>query len=409
MNEDGSLGTPHGASQEEETPIAEPNFSSNQEDTEISSTDASAVDDTAISHDSPIEAPIATESDEEPVDIFASPEEQAAEAESASTPGEAPTAITSGSSDSHSITNSPFHNRNRFQANTNTTNSNVPQFFSDSMVASTPISQPRQSKKGLFIGIAIGGIALIGIVLMVIAITKGGGGILGIGGVNLSESKQTFNTYANKLLFDKDSKDTIPARDYNYKYSYLSKVDDNNKINGDYATSLISLYDSYLSALTKQDQEKLNQKLKSYSDENKKALSFLKVYSGYETIESGHIILAYMSGGKTTAQKQIKDYLNYFSDDKSYSKNYKEAKEVEFNNALKIAESAQKHGCLQENKYSQCMDSLYSTDPDDIGIGDLYNEMLESSHQAEKIAENAYSDLSLFCWEISDLLNGEKK
>ena len=55
------------------------------------------------------------------------------------------------------------------------------------------------------------------------------------------------------------------------------------------------------------------------------------------------------------------------------------------------------------------MEKLYATDPDNIGIGDLYNEMLSSGQLAEEVADTAYSDLSLFCWEISDLLNGEKK
>ena len=346
MNEDGSLGIPHGASQEEETPIAEPNFSSNQEDTGISSTGASAVDDTAISHDSPIEAPIDAGSGEEPVDIFASPEEKAAEAESASMPGEAPTAITSGSSNSHSITNNPFHNRNRFQANTNTTNSNIPQFFSDSMVASTPISQPRQSKKGIIIGAAIGCAALICIILLVVSFISGKNPI--VANIDLGSIKTKYNKLANYIISgeEKDNKiDTTFGAKENYYFYDIRKSEEEFK---NITTKTKALEEDLLDAAKS---IKNNQKYASiYTSISKQAdtLYSLEAFYSKKPLSYDDIMADYLSNGKEATLSKIDNYygINQFGALKTYN----EATKNLANEIIEIAELAKKYKCVNNNQ-----------------------------------------------------------
>lgn len=408
MNEDGSLGIPHGASQEEETPIAEPNFSSNQEDTGISSTGASAVDDTAISHDSPIEAPIDAGSGEEPVDIFASPEEKAAEAESASMPGEAPTAITSGSSNSHSITNNPFHNRNRFQANTNTTNSNIPQFFSDSMVTSTPISQPRQSKKGLIIGIVVGAIAL-GIILLLVVLIIGKNNTKDSSGnvVNTS-SKEDFYKYANLLLYDKDSTAKLEG-DYNANenYSYRTKLSNMDIYDSSFVDNIWNQYNTFYEKFNKSNEKLSNGKAYNYIKNYKNLLDFVKKHPSNEDYTKDAIMTLYLQQGSEAASAEVDDILGKFNSEKNdYEKDFHDIKEAELMGMVKLLDQAKKKGCINgENITPGCIEKNSFLNEEKQ---DLKQIVLDGSSDSSSFITARYDELGYDCWEIADALENVK-
>ena len=267
MNEDGSLGISHNASQEGQTPTAKPVFSSGQEGVEKSSADASTANDVAISHDSPIEvptvnniaishdslieAPTTTTIDTEPVDIFASPEERAAEA--ANTQENTSNTVASNNPDNHHIANSPFSSRNHFQSSTNTTDPNIPQFFNDAIIANTPIEQPKKSKKGLIIGAIIGCVVLILTAIIIIIIIhkqnspQGTSDTAPINKPASANLVDAYNRFFNYLVFGKDSNESAPDSELaSGIYADLRLDERNPEKNKNYFSSLNEKLESFI-------------------------------------------------------------------------------------------------------------------------------------------------------------------
>jgi len=329
----------------------------------------------------------------EPVDIFATPDEKAAEAaETANTPRT-----------SH-LSSNPFNTR-RYQAPTNQPRSAVPQFFNDAIVANTPVSLPKTKKKLPVVPIVIA-VVIIAIIVGLVFLLSKGPSIIG-GGVNFSESKQKFNTYANKLLFDIDSDKDIPDRDNKEEYSVIDKKYKTETLEESYISSLISSYDNYSTALGKLNQDKLDAKLKEYTAENKKLLEFIKAFSIEEPFDYDDLLDAYTKGD-TTISIKIGKYLDHFNNENnSYSATYKAYKTVEFENLMKIIEKYDSFGCFNGGIDQACVNKVMTTDFDDADINNLYEEMVNSSESASSFVESAYSDLLLYCWEIRDMLKGD--
>ena len=408
MNEDGSLGIPHGASSEEETPSEAPVAPNAAEELLNNSANTSTEDQLDISHDTPIEnqtVPV----NSEPIDIFA---QQGAIVPNDMAPGsniseDTPTSFnatsqttTNPTAQTH-LSSNPFGNRNHYQHSSQKTSPNVPQFFSNAIAANTTtVRTPRKSRKGLFIGIGIGLLALIAVIAILSSIT------IFSGRPNYKEQKSAFNRYANKLLFNSDSDKDIPDREKNTSYSYETMQQNNYTIDSSYIFDLISLYDNFSASLAKLDQSKLDEKLKTYAEENKSALIFIQKYSNAEELAYDDIYELY-AASPDDANSAIESYLSLFSDgNNSYMIKYKSYKEEEFNIALKLAEEYASSGCLSKTVDQQCIDNVIAMDKNDIGIGDLSSNMFANSNSASQLIQTSYSDLSMFCWEIRDMLNG---
>jgi hypothetical protein len=408
MNEDGSLGIPHGAPSEEETPSEAPIVPNAAEELLNNSANTSTEDQLDISHDTPIEnqtVPV----NSEPIDIFAqqgaiTPNDMAPESnigEDTPTSLNATSQTTTNPTAQTHLSSNPFSNRNHYQHSSQKTGNNIPQFFSNAIAANTTtVRAPRKSRKGLFIGIGIGLLALIAVIALLSSIT------IFSGKPNYKESKSAFNRYANKLLFNSDSDKDIPDREKNTSYSYEAMQQNNYAIDSSYIFDLISLYDNFSASLAKLDQSKLDEKLKTYAEENKSALIFIQKYSNAEELAYDDIYELY-AASPDDANSAIESYLSLFSDgNNSYMVKYKSYKEEEFNIALKLAEEYANSGCLSKTVDQQCIDSVIAMDKNDIGIGDLSSNMFANSNSASQLIQASYSDLSMFCWEIRDMLNG---
>ena len=408
MNEDGSLGIPHGAPSEEETPSEAPVAPNAAEELLNNSANTSTENQLDISHDTPIENQ-AVPVNSEPIDIFAqqgaiAPNDMAPESnisEDTSMSFNTTSQTTTNPTAQTHLSNNPFSNRNHYQHSSQKTSPDIPQFFSNAIAANTTTAQtPRKSRKGLFIGIDIGLLALIAVIAILSGIT------IFSGRPNYRESKSAFNRYANKLLFNLDSDKDIPDREKNTTYSYETMQQNNYTIDSSYILDLISLYDNYSSSLAKLDQSKLDEKLKTYTEENKNALIFIQKYSNAEELAYDDIYELY-AVSPNDANSAIESYLSLFSDsNNSYMVKYKSYKEGEFNIALKLAEEYAKSGCLSKTVNQQCIDNVIAMAKNNIGIGDLSNNMFANSNSASQLIQVSYSDLSLFCWEIRDMLNG---
>ena len=416
MNEDGSLGIPHGASQEEETPTAEPTFSGGQEETKISSTDASTVDDTAITHDSPIEAPN-FDSNEEPKDIFASLENQTTEtATTKETIAEqaAPNITSLNNTSAHHIANNPFHNRNRFETanNTNATqaNSNVPQFFNDAIIANTPNNQPKRSKKSLFIGIIIGGIALIAIALIISLAIKNNSRRYtdANGNVVDTHSKEDFYKYANLLINGTDSTSKIEGSfSSSESYYYQSKISGTDLYDQSYVNSLSDQYNTFYDNFSKANENLSNGKAYNYINGYKDLLDFIKKNPLNENYRKEAIISTYVTQGREAASSATNKILGKFNSEKNdHEKSFYQLKQIEFSNLLLLLDEANAKGCIKNNELiEQCIDNNIFLDDSE---NDLKQTVLTNSYDSNDYVMDSYSKLGYDCWQIADALENIK-
>ena len=398
MNEDGSLGIPHGAPQEEKTPVAEPVFSSNQEGIGMSPTIASGVDDNiAATHDSPIEAPITTESNDEPVDIFASSDTSASEEA-------APAAISSGTSERH-IASNPFHSRNRFQSNasTNTTlaNSNVPQFFNDAIVANTPIERPRQSKKGLLIGVAIGAILLIGIVVGVTlfinkSTQENNPASLGKNTKKLSQNViNKFNKYANFIISGNANENDIPAsRPFDCKISeiYASSTD----VKKNYIETANNLFNEFTNEFKKEIE--LTAIVKSYQD-NLNATVYSLTTEPLSIV--GNVYDKYIQSGKSAAEQYVNSYLGSDLD-----KNIVKSREKTYYYALvEELELFKNNSCIKNGEViTSCTDKIASS-----GKQKIIDKVQVSYDEIQMAIEATRAAVINDIWDVKASVLGEEK
>ncbi|MBO4855280.1 hypothetical protein J5500_02645 [Candidatus Saccharibacteria bacterium] len=215
MNNDGNVKIPHGP-QADETPNEAPDFSSKDNRKDVDkTTPVESNSETEISHEEPIEptnANAAPETaDTEPVDIFATKEEQA----------ESDKQTETSASTSH-IGNNPFGNRNHYQGKA--PKSNVPQFFSDAVVASTPINQPKGKNKLLLIGAGIGVIIVAAILVFTVIVPSVSNSMLKQKiSTNNREIRKVFNQYAHFILDGTDSEDNIEEYDQSKEYN-ITKI-----------------------------------------------------------------------------------------------------------------------------------------------------------------------------------------
>lgn len=411
MNQDGSFGIPHGEPQEEEDSVAVPTETDTQED--IESASETAANDLNISHESPIEEPATAEAveDSEPVDIFASAEEQAAESAQAATPAPQPTTPTPSTPRS---ANNPFNSRNRFQAQNTQPASNVPQFFNDAIIANTPIEQPKSSKKGLFIGIGIGAVALIGIMLLVLSLVgkggKGGGGeIVDINGTRINiASKPLFYKFANYTLYGKDSEAVISeVKDddlYEYnKHIYASKEFDQNYAK-DISNRYNSFYDKFYSDNPNTTTSFLDSKIKHY----KTLLDFIALNPSSEELSHDHIMEIYVNQGKEAANKEAEKVLKPFNDESNeFASEFYNLKKADFESSILFMDKIKAAGCISGGTVNEaCFNKTRALNSDG---SDLKEEIGQYDADAYNLVADDYRHIGLDCWEIKDAFEGEGK
>ncbi len=424
MNEDGSLGFSHNAPQEGQTPTAKPVFSSGQEGVEKSSADASAANDTAISHDSPIEAPTVnniaishdspieapttTTIDTEPVDIFASPEERAAEA--ANTQKDTSNTVTSNNPDNHHIANSPFSSRNHFQSSANTTDPNIPQFFNDAIIANTPIEQPKKSKKGLIIGAIIGCLVLVGVAitatLMINKTPQSPDDKL----ANIS-AKELFYQYANKLLNDNTSSEPFEdSYDSKKEYAFMSKVvidsdyNDTDSYDKAYLEELSTAYAKFQEKFLKDNEKIGNNYAKDQITDYSRLLEFFKE-DPRDMLWSNKVIMdLYVTNGIDSAKAKTQELLNKKSNNNYISALY-DIKKDSIQTSLKMITKYNANGCVKSGELiSSCVSETTIDTKDGEPITHIARNLDKT---AISLANKNYKQLATRCWDIKQTLEGK--
>ncbi len=409
MNQDGSFGIPHGEPQEEEDSVAAPNATETQEDVE--STSETTANDLDISHESPIEEPATTAGveDSEPVDIFASAEEQAAESAQAAAPAPQPTATAPGTS---RLANNPFNSRNRFQTQNTQPNSNVPQFFNDAIIANTPVEQPKSSKKGLFIGIGIGAVALIGIMLLIISLVGKGGlvpnGNINQDGINVS-SKTDFYRYANTILFGNDSTDKLQGNyeaDKNYDIS--NHIYNSKDFDTEYANKVFALFDAFYDKFKNDNPNISTGSAYNYINDYKNLVDFIRTNPSGEKFDDDYIALQFVKRGESETENEIKSILKAYDDDNNtYKKTFYEQKNTELTSMLEYLKQAKAKGCINGSDISQsCAEKYFYKNNQGEDLREIIRESRADSYE---YLNDRYAQIIYDCWEITMALEGESE
>ncbi len=334
MNDDGNtVKIPHGPQTEEE-PTTEtsseqiPDEPSIEEPIESPNIEPENETEDAAEPE-PVQTP--TE-DAEPVDIFASDSESTPE-----TPAEtAPT--------SH-LSNNPFNSRSRFQSTNKPKSTEVPQFFNDAIVASTPIEEPKKFNKGLIFG----GIAVIAILLVVVIVlvvipkpNPNQGGDEGQPYVEpqaSSKLKKQFIKYYNYLMANVDSEEEEAYIEYSEK-------------SGIYADNLIKGFinvknkDGYFDTLKGYFDNFQKTYIEEYGDNSVEDIDNYYYYCAkYSTLPIQTLINHYSEDGKAETYKFIQNRYSIESKNKLVTTYFENMTKYEQNN-LDLVELGANNNCI---------------------------------------------------------------
>lgn len=370
MNEDGSLGIPHDNKENEDTPIAEQSVSVSQENKEEAPEDNAPENTNTIdiSHESPVEAPAEIKADSEPVDIFASQEEDTAIEEEASPARE------------NSIrTNRQFRNRGRYQAsntNTNRSNSNVPQFFNDAVAVSTPSRPERSSKTKLLIGVIIGAVILVGAVALITS-------LIGKTDSKLNKVKTAFNKLASYVVSGQDSNGKTNVQfDINTSFHFsniLNSEEDFKNIIG----KTKKLEEDLMKESKKLEGDPKYNKVTKAVSEQADVLYSLDILRNKPLLKQEEIETEFLANGKEAALKKIDNY--YAGDEYQTVKDYIETTKNWANAVIAIAEFGQKYQCA--NKSTVNLACIYAKSSNEDR--DMFNKQSSLAAQYARERESA--------------------
>ncbi len=390
---------PHGPAAENgsnETPNKASDFSSDQDsDTQSTQSTPEPITNTVISHEEPIEQPSTAPSDTEPVDIFATPEERAAE----------PTAITGSSTH---VNNTPFNSRNRYQGQSHNKFNNVPQFFSDAIIANTPIEQPKRSKKGLTIGIAIGSIVLFSLLLIVIlTVRKSNNDTSKLTQASIkSETKELFYSYANFILSGKDSKEPVTLDNINYSsYAYLKNINTAAGLyNQSYANELSERFSNFAQK-AKQDYGEEKGQIISMIDNYIELLTFIKSNPSRKELSTNTIVNTYLNDGESSAKNKIDSILSEYSKDNDIYKPFYEARRKSYESIIFHLKTLKENGCIKNSSINETCASTAQPKT----IPDNYEPYAFVTYEAEAeyVVDTRVSDIASDCIHIASILEHE--
>lgn len=360
MNEDGSLGIPHGAPSEEEMPSEAPIASNVAEELLNNSANTSTENQLDISHDTPIEnqtVPV----NSEPIDIFAqqgaiAPNDMAPESnisEDASMSFNTTSQTTTNPTAQTHLSNNPFSNRNHYQHSSQKTNPDIPQFFSNAIATNATVQAPRKSRKGLFIGIGIGAIVICIIIITILllknTVTHDDNG--SIASRLKDNTKQLFYSYGNYLLFGIDSNDKIDMNNLSTaEYSYLYKINSGAGIyDQNYANTLSEKFTAFADK-AKKDYNNEESQMIGIINEYSELLNFIKSNPTRDELSLDALYKEYLTNGKAGAEQRASTQLKPYNTDNESIQMFYDAKLNSYNSFILYLESLKANGCIVNNE-----------------------------------------------------------
>lgn len=403
MNEDGSLGIPHGAPSEEETPSEAPVVPNAAEELLNNSANTSTENQLDISHDTPIEnqtVPV----NSEPIDIFAqqdaiapndmAPESNISEDTSTSFNATSQTA-TNPTAQTH-LSNNPFSSRNHYQHSSQKTSPNIPQFFSNAIATNATVQAPRKSRKGILIGVGVA-TAIVGIIAAVILLPNVGtsGGDDSIAGRIEDSTKQLFYSYGNYLLFGIDSNAKIDANNLpTTGYSYLYKINTAAGIyDQDYANTLSEKFAAFADK-AKNDYNNEESQIIDIINDYTEVLDFIKSNPTREELSLDALYKEFLTNGKVGAEQRANNQLAFYNVDNDTFRPFYEAKQNSYTSFIKYLDILKTNGCIVNGEINtSCETSIKKSKIDkDSSPENAINYNDEANNLVNREVHNLASD-----------------
>ena len=397
MNEDGSLGIPHGSPSEEEIPSAAPIIPGATEEISDTSVSVSGDNELNISHDSPDEeqtVPV----NSEPIDIFANPNSNMPADATPNDMLENPNNDTPSAPGHTHLSNNPFNSRSRYQSSSSRPNSGsgVPQFFNDAIISNTPVKAPRNSKKGILIGVGIAA-AIVGIIAAVILLpnigTSGGDG--SIAGRIKDSTKQLFYSYGNYLLFGIDSNAKIDTNNLSTtEYSYLYKINTAAGIyDQDYANTLSEKFAAFADK-AKNDYNNEESQIIDIINEYTEVLDFIKSNPTREELSLDALYKEFLTNGKVGAEQRANNQLAFYNVDNDTFRPFYEAKQNSYTSFIKYLDILKTNGCIVNGEINtSCETSIKKSKIDkDSSPESAANYNDEANNLVDREVHNLASD-----------------
>ena len=249
----------------------------------------------------------------------------------------------------------------------------------------------KKSRKGLFIGLAA--VAVLLIIGLFALLTMNGGG-----GVDVSTSaKESFNAYANYLLYGEESTAKIEdTYSYDEVYALGEFGDANNSAIKAFYVKALELWNGFEAVAGDVSDENLAQIMRRNSEN----LNFAKEVFSYPDIDEQEL-LAQISNSdidmvKTWINTQYASLMN--SDDQKI-KRYGENASNYYNLYAEYLDKLKSAGCLASDAETETCESTVLGDDEDVitRINTAYSAMIE-------LRESVRNELTDDCWNMASLL-----
>jgi len=338
----------------------------------------------------------------EPVDIFATEAEKAAEANQQS-----------GAPNSH-ISNSPFNSRSRFRPTNTQANPQMPQFFNDAIVANTPIAPAKKSHKGIIIGAIVAIIAIGAMVAVLLMSSSNNNIIANIAGSYITDSddqkinvssKNLFYKYANEALYGIDSEEVIKKEQGAYAYS--SKIYASEEFDQNYAKNLLEKYNTFYDKLRADNKDIEETQLFNVTQNHKNLLTFISLNPSNENLEIEHILQVYAKNGRSSAVAESNKVLEPFNNgDDSYATDFYEMKKELFENVIEYSDKLSEAGCLKNKSInSTCVGKTPVANSQGKDLAEI---ITSADNRIYDTVSSTYRQIGQDCWEITNIIEGKQ-
>lgn len=262
-------------------------------------------------------------------------------------------------------------------------------------------TQPKKSKKPLFV-IIIAAIIILGIVVFLALFQGNNSGIM-LGSESTTSVKGKFNLYANHILFNTDSTDNIP--DYNpdkiYAISSMLSDSENDNTNREDFFEKTSLLFNDFYELYQSDRGEIDSVVSDYQ----KTVTFVNNYYLLPNINDEKIIaLSRMNEEK--AKNEINDIFADFSfEDFEASKNFAEYNTENLTSSVLMYKIYGEVGCIDNEVVNQaCLDNAIFSDEQLNQIVALADKNDELEQKISDIETEMFNNIVEQCWSVKNAL-----
>lgn len=219
-------------------------------------------------------------------------------------------------------------------------------------------------------------------------------------------SKGDFYSYANKILYDKDSQDVITEELRRGEYAYSQWVYNSTEFDQDYFDQMYQKYNNFYEKLFQENPDLTNGAVYESTTDYKRLLDFMAINPSGEEFSHDYIMEVYVNDGRDVAAEKADEILSRIPDN-DYAISFHELKEIDFTSTIEFLDRLDEAGCIVDEEIDEeCLGYIDDINDD----GESLSSIISSKDaEAYNFLNDCYEHIGIDCWQIKNALEGTYK